>query len=128
MSIFNPAHAKAKSYVQTFQDPFGQFLSTTIDPINAAQKAGTLTYDQAKAALDAFNSQWTAFDQASQQFASMGGDYAKVVRQAYDPSKDFMKTVSAVRSQLTQLVGSLPPSTASDVKGATPPDPTKPPG
>lgn len=126
-------HLKADAYVKTFQNPFGQFLSQTVDPINAASKAGSLTYDQAKAALDSFNQRWTAFDTASQQFSAMGGDYAKVVKQAYDPKKDFMKTVTGVRSTLENYVNQLKPADTGTTNAATqdattPPDPNKPPG
>jgi hypothetical protein len=126
-------HLKANSFVQSFQNPFGDFLKQTIDPINAASKAGTLTYQQAKDALDAFNQQWTSFDTGAQQFKAMGGDYAKVVNQAYDPNKAFMQTVNGVRKTLTDYADQLKPADTGkpddNVKDATtPPDPTKPAG
>src|SRR5881409_2068179 len=131
--LIAPAHKKASAFVDTFQNPFGSFLSTLIDPIWKAYGDKTLTYDQAKEALDQFNQQWTAFDLAAQQFKSFGGDYAKVVKQAYDPAGKFMQTVNMVRQSLTDIQTALKPaedpnSDAATKKATTPPDPNKPEG
>jgi hypothetical protein len=138
MSILTPAHKKANDFVQTLQNPFGKFLTDLATPIYDAANKGTLTYDQAKAALDQFNQQWTAFDTAAQQFKLQGGDYAKVFDQAYgiDPKtgkptgkSDFMNTVTGVRDTLTAYVNSLQPPDASKAnQPPPPPDPTKPTG
>jgi hypothetical protein len=126
-------HLKANNFVQSFQNPFGDFMNQTVKSLDDAGKAGSLTYDQAKAALDEFNQNWTSFDQAANQFKQMGGDFAKVVKQAYDPNGDFMKTVNWVRPWLEGQVDSRKPADNgqpdNNVKDATtPPDPTKPAG
>jgi len=120
--LIAPAHKKASAFVDTFQNPFGKTLSSIFDPIVAQYKAGTLTYDQAKDAFDTYNQQWTAFDEAAQQFKAMGGDYAKVVKQAYDPNGDFMKTNLMVKNTLQGYVDSLKPAetTTDSTDGAAP--------
>jgi hypothetical protein len=131
MSLLAPAHQKASAFVKAFQDPFGQFLTQLTTPIFSAWNSKTLTYDQAKAALDSFNQQWQGFDLAAQAFGSQGGDYAKVVKQAYDPSKAFMQTVNSVRDTLKAYVDNLTPATTdtnNTADATTPPDPNKPPG
>jgi hypothetical protein len=130
MSLLAPAHKKASAFTSTFQTPFGDFMSQLIAPIWKANADKSLTYDQAKSALDSFNQQWTAFDLGAQQFKSMGGDYAKVVGQAYDPQGDFMKTVNMVRQSLTDINTALKPADTTDPNkdATTPPDPNNPPG
>jgi hypothetical protein len=124
------AHKQASAFVTSLQNPFGDFLTKLTTPLWAAAANGSLTYDQAKAAQDSFNQQWTAFDTASKTFKSQGGDYAKVVNQAYDPNKAFMQTVNMVRDSLSGYVKNLQPASgqpnASDT--TTPPDPNHPSG
>lgn len=109
-SILGAASLKAKDYVSAFQDPFGKTLSDIYDPIKKASDAGTLTFDQANDAFTQFNQQWQAFDEASSQWKQRGGDYAKVVGQAYDPNGKFMKTVNSVKGDLTNWTGALKPT------------------
>src|SRR5213592_324374 len=115
-------HKKANDYVKTFQDPFGKRLTEFSDTSDKARAAGTLDYKTAQEALDQFNQEWTAFDTGSQEYKKMGGGFAKVVNQAYDPNKDFMKTVTAVRTGLeadvARLKGTEP---AKDTTESTPP-------
>jgi len=126
-SILGQAHWKAKAFVDTFQNPFGDYLKS-LDTVFTDAEAGKLTFDQAKAKLDEFNQQWSAFDAAAEQWKGMGGDYAKVVGQAYDPNKTFMKTVADRRAGLERLVGALTPATDPNADpnaaAATPPDTT----
>ncbi len=103
---------KASDFVNTFQNPFGKTLSGIIDPIDQANGKGTLTYDQANAALTDFNQQWAGFDAASNQWKLQGGDYSTVVDQAYDPNGKFMQTVTGVRSTLQGYVDKLKPAGA----------------
>src|SRR5439155_20684111 len=90
---------------------------------NAAKMKSTpLTYQEAQEALDQFNQEWTAFDTGSQEYKKMGGGFEKVVNQAYDPNKDFMKTVTAVRTGLEADVARLKGTEApKDTTESTPP-------
>jgi hypothetical protein len=128
VSIFYPAHKKADAWTSAFQTPFGKTLSDIVDPLNKAAKAGTLTYQQAKDALDEYTQQWDAFQKSADQFKAMGGDYAKAVNQGFDPNGDFMKTVTGVKKTLTDYVNSLPPPSGDPSKPSTPPDPNHPSG
>lgn len=120
-TVVGSASLKAEDWVNTFQNPFGQFLSQIFDPINAAQKTGGLKYQDAADALDQFNQQWTAFDAAAQQWRQKGGDYKTVVDQSYDPTKDFMKTVEMVRQSLTGWAQSLKPEDTGTSGPSAPP-------
>ena len=133
-------HKKANDYVNTFQNPFGERLkyfssvnqrSAPEDP-NAPRSmiqggpprppSTPLTYKEAQEALDQFNQEWTAFDQGSQEYKKMGGGFEKVVNQAYDPNKDFMKTVMGVRAGLEADVARLKGTEApKDTTESTPP-------
>lgn len=125
-AVQGAGHQKATDFVNTYQDPFGKDLSSIYDPIQKAQAAGTLTYQQANDALTSFNQQWQAFDAAAQQWKAQGGEFKTVVDQAYDPNGDFMKTVNMVKTNLTDWTNTLQaadPSAATDnTTPSTPPD------
>lgn len=116
-------HTDANDFVQTLQNPFGKTMSGIFDPIAAEQTAGTLTYDQATAALDSFNEQWAAFDAGAQQYKAQGGEFATVVDQAYNPNQAFMQTVNNVRTSLTNWQAALKPASTSSSTNK----PTRPP-
>lgn len=78
---------EASMFVRNFQDPFLNNQGTgainkIVDAFAEAEKAGTLTVFQAKAAKDEVMSMWSAFRQEMDDFASQSDDNAKVVEQA----------------------------------------------
>lgn len=124
-SIVDAASLKANQWVQAFQNPFGQELSTIYDPIEQAQQAGTLTLQQVQDALTTFNTQWSGFQQAAKQYQAQGGDWNRVINQSLDPTGDFMKTVNMVKTNLTDWQTSLQASDPNSSSNAN--NPTAPP-
>lgn len=112
-TLLGKASAKANDWTGAFQTPFGQTLSSIYDPIQQAQAAGTLTYDQANTALTQFNEQWTAYQDAANQWKAQGGDYATVINQNFDANGAFMKTVNMVQQNLTNWTQGLQSSSTT---------------
>lgn len=120
---------KADEFVQGVENPISDRLKALYLETNSRAQAGTLTYDEAQAALDAFQSQSDEFNAAATQWEAMGGNYAKVAGQA---RKNVAGTYSSWQSDLSTYATSLKPAdpaTGAPAPAPPPPaPPTEPPG
>lgn len=80
--LFGRGRKQADLFGEIAQKPITGRLSAIVDEAVAARRAGTLTYDQAQAALEAFNTQADEFERAAAQFETLGTRQRIVAGQA----------------------------------------------
>jgi hypothetical protein len=110
--MIGQAHPWATQWNKNVQDPFAARVKALFDPITEARKAGTLTHQQAKDALEQFNFEVSDLRQAQSEFEALGAGQRQVIagsRKTLDP------LISQWGADLQAHLDSL---------GAPPPEPT----
>jgi hypothetical protein len=102
--IKSQAHHEANTFVQEFQNPFGEMLGTIVDGFNAAAAAGELTKQGGQAALDSVRELWDTFSTQAKEFAKGGSDEALVAKQAFETLTPLLTQIFA---DMESTVGGL---------------------
>jgi len=72
----------AQYWVNNYQNPFGKKVSSIIDPLTAAKKSGTLSYDQLLQAQQDYQAAVDQYQRDMLTYEAQGGKHVNVIEQA----------------------------------------------
>lgn len=102
-------HPTANTFVQNFQNPFGEHLGSVVDAFDQSLASGQMTKPQAQAAYDQTASLIQSFEQDRQSFAAKGSKESKVAQQAEaEMVKDFGPNYEGILGKMQSEIAQLP--------------------